>query len=165
MIVITGPTGSGKTTTLYAAIRALNSTDKHILTLEDPVEYEIKGVNQVQVRESIGLTFPRVLRAFLRQDPDIIMLGEMRDAETAEIGIKAALTGHLLLTTLHTNDAVGAISRMMDLKVPVPLLANALLFVGAQRLVRRVCPYCAHRILLARVSKTISTLLAGVFPF
>ena len=143
MIIIAGPTGSGKTTTLYAAIRALNTPQRHILTIEDPIEYEIEGVNQVQVRETIGLTFPAVLRAFLRQDPDIIMLGEMRDPETAEVGIRSALTGHLLLTTLHTNNAVGAIARLINLKIPTPLLASALIFVGAQRLIRKVCPKCA----------------------
>ncbi|GAG76797.1 unnamed protein product, partial [marine sediment metagenome] len=104
MIVLTGPTSCGKSTSLYAAIRSINSPDKNILTIEDPVEYEAEGINQVQIHEKIGLTFPQALRSFLRQDPDIIMLGEMRDLETADIGIKAALTGHLLFTTLHTND-------------------------------------------------------------
>jgi len=143
MIVITGPTSCGKSTSLYAAIRALNSPDKNILTIEDPVEYEAKGINQVQIHEQIGLTFPRALRAFLRQDPDIIMLGEMRDGETADIGIKAALTGHLLFTTLHTNDAPGAITRLINMEVEPFLISGALLFVGAQRLMRRVCKDCA----------------------
>jgi len=143
MIVITGPTSCGKSTSLYAAIRALNSPDKNILTIEDPVEYEAKGINQVQIHEQIGLTFPRALRAFLRQDPDIIMLGEMRDGETADIGIKAALTGHLLFTTLHTNDAPGAITRLINMEVEPFLISGALIFVGAQRLMRRVCKDCA----------------------
>ncbi len=143
MIVLTGPTSSGKSTSLYAAIRAINSPDKNILTIENPVEYEMEGVNQVQVHEEIGLTFPRALRAFLRQDPDIIMLGEMRDLETADIGIKAALTGHLLFTTLHTNDAVGSITRLIDMGVEPFLIVGSLAFAGAQRLIRKVCKDCA----------------------
>ena len=143
MIVLTGPTSCGKSTSLYAAIRAINSPDKNILTIEDPVEYEGEGINQVQIHEEIGLTFPRALRAFLRQDPDIIMLGEMRDMETADIGIKAALTGHLLFTTLHTNDAPGAIARLINMGVEPFLISGALTFVGAQRLMRRVCKNCA----------------------
>jgi len=145
MIIMTGPTSCGKSTSLYAAIRALDSQDKNILTIEDPVEYEAEGINQVQIHEEIGLTFPRVLRAFLRQDPDIIMLGEMRDKETADIGIKAALTGHLLFTTLHTNDAPSAIARLINMEVEPFLIAGALTFVGAQRLMRRVCKHCAVR--------------------
>jgi len=144
MIVLTGPTSCGKSTSLHAAIKALNTPDRNILTIEDPVEYEQEGVNQVQVNEEIGLTFSRALRAFLRQDPDIIMLGEMRDLETADIGIKAALTGHLLFTTLHTNDAPGAITRLLNMGVEPFLVAGALLFVGAQRLMRRVCRECAE---------------------
>jgi len=144
MIVLTGPTSSGKSTSLHAAIRALNTPDKNILTIEDPVEYETDGINQVQVNEEIGLTFSKALRAFLRQDPDIIMLGEMRDFETADIGIKAALTGHLLFTTLHTNDAVGAITRLLNMGIEPFLVAGALIFVGAQRLMRRVCKECAE---------------------
>ncbi|MEA3485907.1 MAG: ATPase, T2SS/T4P/T4SS family, partial [Candidatus Aerophobetes bacterium] len=143
MIVLTGPTSCGKSTSLYAAIRAINSPDKNILTIEDPVEYEAEGVNQVQVHEEIGLTFSHALRAFLRQDPDIIMLGEMRDSETADIGIKAALTGHLLFTTLHTNNAPGAIARLLNMDVEPFLIAGALTFVGAQRLMRKVCKDCA----------------------
>ncbi len=143
MIVLTGPTSSGKSTSLYAAIKAISGPDKNILTVEDPVEYEMEGINQVQVHEEIGLTFPRALRAFLRQDPDIIMLGEMRDLETADIGIKAALTGHLLFTTLHTNSAVGTIARLVDMGVEPFLAAGSLIFVGAQRLIRKVCKDCA----------------------
>ena len=143
MIVLTGPTSCGKSTTLYAALRAINSPDKNILTVEDPVEYEAEGINQIQVHEEIGLTFARTLRSFLRQDPDIIMLGEMRDLETADIGIKAALTGHLLFTTLHTNDAPGAVARLLNMGMEPFLVSGALLFVGAQRLMRRVCKECA----------------------
>jgi len=142
MIVLTGPTSSGKSTSLYAAIRTLNNHDKNILTIEDPVEYEVNGVMQVQIHEKAGLTFPKTLRAFLRQDPDIIMLGEMRDAETADIGVKASLTGHLLLTTLHTNDAPTAIARLINMGVEPYLISDALLFVGAQRLMRGLCPHC-----------------------
>ncbi|MQY69852.1 MAG: type II secretion system protein GspE [Firmicutes bacterium] len=144
MIVLTGPTSCGKSTSLYAAIRAINSPDKNILTIEDPVEYEAEGINQVQIHEKIGLTFAQALRSFLRQDPDIIMLGEMRDLETADIGIKAALTGHLLFTTLHTNDAAGAIVRLVNMGVEPFLISGALTFVGAQRLMRKVCKNCAH---------------------
>jgi type IV pilus assembly protein PilB len=143
MIVLTGPTSCGKSTTLYAALRAINSPDKNILTVEDPVEYEAEGINQIQVHEDIGLTFARTLRSFLRQDPDVIMLGEMRDLKTADIGIKAALTGHLLFTTLHTNDAPGAVARLLNMGVEPFLVSGALLFVGAQRLMRRVCKKCA----------------------
>jgi len=142
MIVLTGPTSSGKSTSLYAAIRTLNGHDKNILTIEDSVEYEVNGVMQVQIHEKAGLTFPKMLRAFLRQDPDIIMLGEMRDAETADIGVKASLTGHLLLTTLHTNDAPTAIARLINMGVEPYLISDALLFVGAQRLIRKLCPHC-----------------------
>ncbi|GAH13013.1 unnamed protein product, partial [marine sediment metagenome] len=130
MIVLTGPTSCGKSTSLYAAIRAINSPDKNILTIEDPVEYEAEGINQVQIHEKIGLTFAQALRSFFRQDPDIIMLGEMRDLETADIGIKAALTGHLLFTTLHTNDAAGAIVRLVNMGVEPFLISGALTFVG-----------------------------------
>ena len=143
MIVLTGPTSCGKSTTLYAALRAVNSPDKNIVTVEDPVEYEAEGISQIQVHEEIGLTFARILRSFLRQDPDIIMLGEMRDLGTADIGIKAALTGHLLFTTLHTNDAPGAVARLINMGVEPFLVSGALLFVGAQRLMRRVCKECA----------------------
>jgi len=142
MIVLTGPTSCGKSTTLYAALKAINTPERNILTIEDPVEYEAEGINQVQIHEEIGLTFPKALRAFLRQDPDIIMVGEMRDLETADIGIKAALTGHLLFTTLHTNNAPAAISRLINMGIEPFLIADALTFVGAQRLMRRVCKNC-----------------------
>jgi type IV pilus assembly protein PilB len=142
MILVTGPTGSGKTTTLYSALNALNKTSKNISTVEDPVEYNLPGVNQVQIHEEIGLTFAHVLRAFLRQDPDIILVGEIRDFETAEIAIKAALTGHLVLSTLHTNDAPSTVSRLIHMGIEPYLIASALTLVVAQRLVRTICPYC-----------------------
>jgi general secretion pathway protein E len=142
MIVITGPTGSGKTTTLATMLNILNDASRKILTIEDPVEYEIHGVNQSQVKPAIGLTFATALRAFLRQDPDVIMVGEIRDAETAHIAIHAALTGHLVLTTLHTETAASAIPRLLDLGVEGYLLASTLRGVIAQRLVRVLCDRC-----------------------
>ena len=142
VFLVTGPTGSGKTTTLYAALTHLNSPEKKILTVEDPIEYHLEGVNQIQVKPSIGLTFANVLRSILRQDPDIIMIGEIRDVETARIAIQAALTGHLVLSTLHTNDAVSAITRLMDMGVEDYLLTSTLTGVAAQRLVRTLCPNC-----------------------
>jgi MSHA biogenesis protein MshE len=144
LVLVTGPTGSGKTTTLYAALSDLNSPETKILTVEDPVEYRLEGINQVQVHDKIELTFARALRAFLRQDPDIILLGEMRDAETAQIALRAALTGHLVLSTLHTNDAPSAAARLIDMGAPPFLLATSLAGVIAQRLVRRLCPVCAE---------------------
>ncbi|MBN1297610.1 type II secretion system ATPase GspE [bacterium] len=142
MILVTGPTGSGKTTTLYAALDKINVPGKKILTLEDPVEYQLKGVNQIQVNTKIGLNFSGGLRAFVRQDPDVIMVGEIRDRETAEIAIQSALTGHLVFSTVHTNDAVGAITRLQDMGVENYLIASCLDGVLAQRLVRRICPDC-----------------------
>ncbi len=142
LVFLTGPTGSGKTTTLYAAINEINSVHKNIMTVEDPVEYQLDGINQVSIKPSIGLTFATVLRAFLRQDPDIIMVGEVRDLETAEICVRAALTGHLVLSTLHTNDAPSAITRLIDMGVEPFLLMPSLLIVVAQRLVKRLCPRC-----------------------
>jgi len=142
MILVTGPTGSGKTTTLYSALSILNKPEVNIMTAEDPVEFEFEGINQVQVREEIGLTFASSLRSFLRQDPDIIMVGEIRDAETASIAVKAALTGHLVLSTLHTNDAPSSIARLIDMETPPYLIADSLILVMAQRLVRRLCPQC-----------------------
>lgn len=142
MIVVTGPTGSGKTTTLTAALAALNRSDRKIMTVEDPIEYQIPGISQTQVRPGIALDFATALRAFLRHDPDILMVGEMRDGETAAVGIQAALTGHLLLTTLHTNSAADAVTRLVDLGVE-PFLINATLrCVVGQRLVRQLCPHC-----------------------
>ena len=142
IILVTGPTGSGKTTTLYAALRLLNDGSRNILTVEDPVEYAIDGVGQTQVNPKVGLTFAAGLRAILRQDPDVVMVGEIRDRETAEIAVQASLTGHLVLSTVHTNDAVGAITRMRDMKVEPFLLASTLRAVIAQRLVRKLCEMC-----------------------
>jgi general secretion pathway protein E len=146
MILVTGPTGSGKTTTLYGALQKINDPGKKIITIEDPVEYQLSGVNQIQVKPQIGLTFANGLRSIVRQDPDIIMVGEIRDAETAEIAVQAALTGHLVFSTLHTNDAAGAISRLLEMGVQDYLLASSLLGVLAQRLVRRLCPNCRREI-------------------
>ncbi len=142
IFIVTGPTGAGKTTTLYACLRKINTEDAKILTAEDPVEYELEGIQQIAVKESIGLTFSRILRAFLRQDPDRIMVGEMRDLETAQIAIQASLTGHLVLTTLHTNDAAGAVSRLLDMNVEPFLISSSLEGVLAQRLVRKICSHC-----------------------
>ncbi|BCA58381.1 general secretion pathway protein GspE [Sphingomonas sp. HMP6] len=142
IILVTGPTGSGKTTTLYAAMRLLNDGSRNILTVEDPVEYAMEGIGQTQVNPKVGLTFAAGLRAILRQDPDVVMVGEIRDRETAEIAVQASLTGHLVLSTVHTNDAVGAITRMRDMKVEPFLLASTLRAVIAQRLVRRLCENC-----------------------
>ncbi len=142
LLLVTGPTGSGKTTTLYGALDKINSPEKKIITIEDPVEYQLRGVNQIHVRPQIGLTFASGLRSIVRQDPDVIMVGEIRDAETAEIAIQAALTGHLVFSTLHTNDAAGAVSRLLDMGVEDYLLASSLLGVLAQRLVRRLCQAC-----------------------
>jgi type IV pilus assembly protein PilB len=142
MILITGPTGSGKTTTLYSAIHTINSPDVNIMTAEDPVEYNLKGVNQCQVNEEIGRTFAAALRSFLRQDPDIILVGETRDLETAQIGIRAALTGHLVLTTLHTNDCPSTVARLLDMGIPPFLVSSALTVILAQRLGRKVCKDC-----------------------
>jgi MSHA biogenesis protein MshE len=144
MVVLTGPTGSGKTTTLYAALSELNSRETKIITVENPVEYRLPGINQVQVAPKIDLTFGRVLRAMLRQDPDIILVGEMRDQETAQIGLRAAMTGHLVLSTLHTNDAVSTPVRLIDMGVPPYMVASSLLAVLAQRLVRLVCDHCGE---------------------
>jgi type IV pilus assembly protein PilB len=146
MVLITGPTGSGKTTTLYSAISTINSPEHNIMTAEDPVEYNLKGVNQVQVNEGIGRTFAGVLRSFLRQDPDVILVGETRDLETAQISIRAALTGHLVFTTLHTNDCPSTVARLVDMGVQPFLLSSALLLILAQRLGRRICTDCKEPI-------------------
>jgi type IV pilus assembly protein PilB len=142
IFVVTGPTGSGKTTTLYSCLRTINSIESKLLTVEDPVEYDIEGIMQVAVNEAVGMTFGKALRAFLRQDPDIIMLGEMRDLETSQIAIQASLTGHLVLSTLHTNDAPGAVTRLIDMGVEPFLISSTLMAVLAQRLVRTVCKKC-----------------------
>ena len=142
IILISGPTGSGKTTTLYATLKLLNEEKRNIVTVEDPIEYTLEGINQVQLKEDIGLTFTAALRSFLRQDPDVIMLGEIRDGETAQMAIRAALTGHLVLSTIHTNSAWGTISRLIDMGVPPFLLSNTINCSVAQRLVRKLCPSC-----------------------
>ena len=142
IILVTGPTGSGKSTSLNAFLRKINSTDLRIITVEDPIEYEVPGVNQMQIRSEIGLTFASALRSILRQDPDVIMVGEIRDKDTAEIAIRASLTGHLVFSTLHTNDAPGAITRLVDMGIEPFLVASAIELVIAQRLVRRLCPNC-----------------------
>lgn len=146
IVLVSGPTGSGKTTTLYAVLKILNREESNILTIEDPIEYTLTGVNQVQLRENIGLTFASALRTFLRQDPDIIMLGEIRDKETAQMAIRASLTGHLVLSTIHTNSAWGIIARLLDMDVPSFLLADTLNMVVAQRLVRVLCPSCKREV-------------------
>ena len=142
IFINTGPTGCGKTTTLYSCLRRINTIDSKLLTVEDPVEYDIEGIMQVPVNEGVGMTFPRALRAFLRQDPDVIMLGEIRDLETSQIAIQASLTGHLVLSTLHTNDATGAVTRLIDMGVEPFLISSTLLAVLAQRLVRTICKKC-----------------------
>ncbi len=142
IILVTGPTGSGKTTTLYAALNELNRPDTKIITAEDPVEYYLAGINQVEVRHNIGLDFARVIRSMLRQAPNVILVGEMRDTETAQMGIQASLTGHLVFSTLHTNDAPSAITRMIDMGVPAYLVASSIIAVLAQRLVRVNCVKC-----------------------
>ena len=146
MILVTGPTGSGKSTTLYAAIATINNPDINIITAEDPVEFNIAGINQVLVREDIGYNFAAALRAFLRQDPDVILVGEMRDLETAQIAIRAALTGHLVFSTLHTNDAPSTVTRLQDMGIPPFLISSSLLLVIAQRLVRRICLECREAV-------------------
>jgi len=142
MVLVTGPTGSGKTTTLYTVLRSLNSEDRNIVSVEDPVEYSLSGINQVQINPAADITFPKALRTILRQDPDIIMVGEIRDSETAELAVHAALTGHLVFSTLHTNDAAGAIVRLVEMGVEPFLIASSLIGVVAQRLVRTICPDC-----------------------
>ena len=146
LVLVTGPTGSGKTTTLYASLQKLNTPDRKLMTVEEPVEYQIPGINQTPVNPDIGLTFANVLRAFLRQSPDVILVGEIRDRETADIALRAALTGHLVFSTLHTNDAPSAITRLIDLGMPPFLVASSVQGVMAQRLVRVLCPYCKEKI-------------------
>jgi general secretion pathway protein E len=160
IVLVTGPTGSGKTTTLYGALAKINSPDLNILTIEDPVEIQLKGVAQVQVNPRIELTFANGLRSFLRQDPDVIMVGEIRDLETAEIAIQASLTGHLVLSTVHTNDAAGAITRLADMGVQPFLVASSLVGVLAQRLVRVLCPHCRE----AYVPSAEELAQAGITP-
>ena len=146
MILFTGPTGSGKSTSLYAILQALASPQVNIITVEDPVEYALPGVSQIQVNEKAGVTFASALRSILRQDPDIVMIGEMRDFETAHIGVQASLTGHLVLSTLHTNDSISAIIRLVDMGIEPYLAASCMIGTVAQRLARRLCPHCRREI-------------------
>jgi type II secretory ATPase GspE/PulE/Tfp pilus assembly ATPase PilB-like protein len=145
IILVTGPTGSGKTTTLYASLDKINTVEKNIITIEDPVEYKLAGIRQIQINPKVDLTFANGLRSILRQDPNIIMVGEMRDFETAEIAIQAALTGHLVFSTLHTNDAPGAVTRMIDMGIEPYLVSSSVIGILAQRLVRTVCPQCKEK--------------------
>jgi type II secretory ATPase GspE/PulE/Tfp pilus assembly ATPase PilB-like protein len=145
MFLITGPTGSGKTTTLYSLLSILNTSERKIITIEDPVEYQIPGINQIQVRSDIGLTFAKALRSVLRHDPDVIMVGEIRDSETAEISVQSALTGHLVLSTLHTNDSTGSLSRLFEMGIEDFLINSAIISVSAQRIIRKVCPHCSYQ--------------------
>jgi type IV pilus assembly protein PilB len=153
MILVTGPTGSGKTTTLYSAVKEIMKPTDNFVTVEDPVEYQMEGINQVQVNTKAGLTFASALRSILRQDPDVVMIGEIRDTETIDIAVKAALTGHLVLSTLHTNDAASTISRMLDMGVDPFMVASSTLLVSAQRLIRRLCTHCReeHHVSEARL--------------
>lgn len=161
IFLVTGPTGSGKTTTLYAALQTLNRPDKKILTVEDPVEYRIPGINQVQVHPQIGLAFPRVLRSFLRQAPNVVLVGEIRDRETAEVAIQASLTGHLVFSTVHTNDAPSAVTRLLDMGVPAFLIATSLQGVLAQRLLRRLCSECATEEDASALEQSVLGVAAG----
>ena len=145
LFLITGPTGSGKTTTLYTILDMIRSPQRNIITIEDPVEYRIAGISQIQVNDKVGMTFASGMRSLLRQDPDVLMVGEIRDPETADIAIHAALTGHLVLSTLHTNDAPTAATRLLDLGIPPYLLSSSILGAMAQRLVRNLCPHCKER--------------------
>ncbi len=165
ILLVTGPTGSGKTTTLYAALNALNRPDRKIITAEDPVEYYLPGINQVEVRHNIGLDFARIIRAMLRQAPNIILVGEMRDTETAQMGIQASLTGHLVFSTLHTNDAPSAVTRMTDMGVPGYMVASSVIAVMAQRLVRKICTRCKHPITLSEAVLQDAGLPMEVVPF
>jgi len=165
ILLVTGPTGSGKTTTLYAALNALNRPDRKIITAEDPVEYYLPGINQVEVRHNIGLDFARIIRAMLRQAPNIILVGEMRDTETAQMGIQASLTGHLVFSTLHTNDAPSAVTRMTDMGVPGYMVASSVIAVMAQRLVRKICTRCKHPITLSDAVLEDAGLPVGITEF
>ena len=164
IILVTGPTGSGKSTSLNAFLRKINSTDLRIITIEDPIEYEIEGVNQLQVRSEIGLTFASALRHVLRQDPDVIMVGEIRDRETADIAIRASLTGHLVFSTIHTNDAPGAITRLVDMGIEPFLVASSIELVIAQRLVRRLCPECSKAAPINTIKLRENLLVLGLNP-
>ena len=163
MILACGPTGSGKTTTLYSILKYVDSPEKNIVTVEDPVEYQMKGMTQVNIKPALGLTFPVSLRSILRQDPDVIMIGEIRDSQTLDIAVKAALTGHLVLSSLHTTTAVGSITRMVNMGIEPFLICSSMLAIVAQRLLRKICTYCKEP---QEISQTVvdSMHLAGVFP-
>ncbi len=161
IILVTGPTGSGKSTTLYSIISQINTPEKNIITIEDPVEYHLEGITQIQANADIGLTFSAGLRSVLRQSPDIIMVGEIRDSETADIAIKASLTGEIIFSTLHTNSAVGAISRLRDMGTESFLLASSLVALTAQRLVRNLCPKCKEKYKMDK--EIIKKVRAGFF--
>jgi general secretion pathway protein E len=161
IILVTGPTGSGKTTTLYGALSKINAPDKNIITIEDPIEYQLKGIGQIQVNSKINLTFAAGLRSVLRQDPDVILVGEIRDSETAEIAIQAALTGHLVFSTLHTNDAAGAVTRLLDMKIEPFLISSSVMAILAQRLVRVLCTQCREQYQLTPVEMTELELSPG----
>jgi len=164
IIIVCGPTGSGKTTTLYSVLSRINTTKVNVITLEDPVEYQIPGVNQVQVNPAAGLTFASGMRSFLRQDPNIIMVGEIRDSETTDLAIQAALTGHLVFSSLHTNDAAGAIPRLLDLGGEPFLLASAMTCVAAQRVLRRICDHCKEEYSpLPEVAEDIKKVLGTLY--
>lgn len=164
MILITGPTGSGKTTTLYACLHSINKSDQKLITVEDPIEYQIPGINQVQINVAIGLTFPAALRSILRQAPNILMIGEIRDYETASIAMHASLTGHLVFSTLHTNDAPGAIARLVDIGIPPFLISSSVRAVIAQRLVRRLCPHCKKPTKLSEHERNLLHLKSYTIP-
>ncbi|TET92692.1 MAG: secretion system protein E, partial [Desulfobacteraceae bacterium] len=165
MVLITGPTGSGKTSTLYACMREIKSEEVNIISVEDPVEYELSGVNQVQINEKVGLSFPFILRSILRQDPNVIMIGEIRDEETAEIAVQASMTGHLVLSTLHTNDAPAAVTRLIDIGIPPYLIASSVVGIAAQRLVRTICEDCREEYLPAQDSLARLNLDQNDLPF
>jgi general secretion pathway protein E len=160
IILVTGPTGSGKTTTLYAALQQMNRQERNIMTVEDPVEYDLPGISQTQINMRAGMTFAKGLRAILRQDPDVILIGEIRDQETAEIANQASLTGHLVLSTLHTNTAIGAITRLQDIGIDSFLLASTIRGIVAQRLLRKLCRHCRHEI----PSNEFQSNLLGIEP-
>ena len=160
-VLVTGPTGSGKSTTLYAALRDLNDVEKNIITIEDPVEYRLLGINQINVNRKAGLDFATGLRSMLRADPDIVMVGEIRDSETARIAVEAALTGHMMLTTLHTNDAPGAVTRLTKMGIEAFLIASAVDCVVAQRLARKLCPHCKRRTVISQQALTEAELRVG----
>ena len=165
IVLATGPTGSGKSTTLYSLLEILNDPSKNIITLEDPVEFTIAGLTQIQINERIGLTFGSALRSILRQDPDIIMVGEIRDTETAQLAVRVALTGHLVLSTLHTNDAPTAVNRLVDMGVPRFLLASSLRAVLAQRLVRSLCPHCKEKLFVNAAMEAETGIPAGTMVY